>query len=86
MKHFVSQTWAVILLLLGWSLWVRHSGLNGIVIVTPLAVARELMHNPSQYVQPALHTIAVALFGIVAGLLFGLLLAIITWTRESSPD
>ena len=60
-------------------LWVRHSGLNGIVIVTPLAVPRELMHNPSLYVQPALHTIAVALFGMVAGLMFGLLLAIFTW-------
>ena len=65
MKRLISETWAVVLLLATWSLWVRHSGLNGIVIVTPLAVARELLHNPSQYVQPALHTIAVALFGIV---------------------
>ncbi len=78
MKRFVSQTWAVILLLVGWAFWVQHSGLNGIVIVTPLAVARELIHNPSQYVQPALHTLAVALFGMFAGLLCGLLLAIFT--------
>ena len=74
MKRFLSQTWAVILLLVGWSFWVQHSGLNGIVIVTPLAVVRELIHNPSQYVEPALHTLAVALFGIFAGLLCGLLL------------
>jgi ABC-type nitrate/sulfonate/bicarbonate transport system permease component len=78
MKRFVSQTWAVILLLVAWSLWVRYSGLNRIVIVTPLAVARELIHNPSQYVQPALHTLSVALFGMFAGLLCGLLLAILT--------
>jgi ABC-type nitrate/sulfonate/bicarbonate transport system permease component len=82
MKRLVSQTWAVILLLAAWSFWVRHSGLNGIVIVTPLAVARELIHNPSQYVQPALHTLAVALFGIFAGLLCGLLLAIFTWLSK----
>ena len=82
MKRLISETWAVALLLVAWGLWVRESGLNGIVIVTPLAVARELLHNPSQYVQPALHTIAVALFGIVAGLLCGLLLAIISWTSR----
>jgi ABC-type nitrate/sulfonate/bicarbonate transport system permease component len=82
MKRLVSQTWAVILLLAGWSFWVRHSGLNGIVIVTPLAVARALIHNPSQYVQPALHTLAVALFGMFAGMLCGLLLAILTWTSK----
>jgi len=82
MKRFISQTWAVLLLLAGWGFWVRHSGLNGIVIVTPLAVARELIHDPSQYVRPALHTLAVALFGIFAGLLCGLLLAILTWMSK----
>jgi ABC-type nitrate/sulfonate/bicarbonate transport system permease component len=82
MKRFVAQTWAVMLLLVAWSLWVRHSGLNGIVIVTPLAVARELLHNPSLYVQPALHTIEVASFGMGGGLIFGLLLAIITWMSQ----
>lgn len=79
MKRIIAQTWAVILLVVGWSVWVRHSGLNGIVIVTPLAVVRELMHHPSDYVLPALHTIAVSLFGMVAGLLCGLLLAIAIW-------
>jgi ABC-type nitrate/sulfonate/bicarbonate transport system permease component len=82
MKRFLAQTWAVLLLLAAWTLWVRHSGLNGIVIVTPLAVVRELIHNPSQYIQPALHTTAVALFGIFAGLLCGLLLAIATWVSR----
>lgn len=79
MKRVLAQSWGVILLLAAWSLWVRYSGLNGIVIVTPLAVARELVHNPSQYVQPALHTTEVALFGMVAGLFCGLLLAIAAW-------
>jgi ABC-type nitrate/sulfonate/bicarbonate transport system permease component len=82
MKRFISQTWAVIALLVGWSFWVQHSGLNGIVIVTPLAVAHELIHNPAQYAQPALHTLAVALFGMFAGLVCGLLLAIFTWTSK----
>jgi ABC-type nitrate/sulfonate/bicarbonate transport system permease component len=79
LKRILAQTWAVVLLLAGWSLWVRHSGLNGIVIVTPLAVVRELGQNPFEYVHPALHTIAVALFGMIAGLLCGLLLAVVTW-------
>jgi ABC-type nitrate/sulfonate/bicarbonate transport system permease component len=79
MKRLISETWAIVLLLVAWSLWIGHSGLNGIVIVTPLAVVGELLHNPSLYLQPALHTIAVALFGIAAGLLCGLLLAIVTW-------
>ena len=64
------------------NIWVRYSGLNEIVIVTPQAVMRELIHNPSQYVQPAGHTLAVALFGIFAGLLCGLLLAILTWLSK----
>lgn len=82
MRRFISQTWAVILLLVGWSFWVRHSGLNGIVIVTPLAVVRELIHNSTQYVQPALHTLAVAVFGMFAGLACGLLLAVLTWMSK----
>ena len=77
--QFWAQAWAVILLVGAWSLWVRHSGLNGIVIVTPLAVVRELIRNPSEYVQPTLHTLAVSLFGMVAGLVCGLLLAIGMW-------
>ena len=79
MARALVQTWAVILPLGAWYLWVRNSGLNRIVMVTPLAVARELIHNPAQYVQPALHTIAVALFGMGGGLICGLALAIITW-------
>lgn len=79
MRRILAQTWAVILLVAAWSFWVRHSGLNGIVIVTPLAVARELIQHSSDYVQPALHTIAVSLFGMIAGLLCGLLLAIMIW-------
>lgn len=79
MKRFISQSWAVILLVVAWGLWVRHSGLNGIVMVTPQAVMQELWQNPSYYMRPALHTIGVALFGMVAGLLGGLLLAIATW-------
>jgi ABC-type nitrate/sulfonate/bicarbonate transport system permease component len=78
-KQALAQTWAVVLLLLTWNLWVRRSGLNGIVIVTPLAVARELLQHGSDYLQPSLHTTGVAVFGIVAGLLFGLLLAVLTW-------
>ena len=78
----VAQSWAVILLLVAWYLWVRRSGLNGIVIVTPVAVVRELFDNPSQYVQPALHTIAVAVFGMAGGLICGLLLAIVTWVSR----
>jgi len=69
MARALVQTWAVILPLGAWYLWVRNSGLNRIVMVTPLAVARELIHNPAQYVQPALHTIAVALFGMGGGLI-----------------
>lgn len=82
MKRILSESWAVVLLVVAWALWVRHSGLNGIVVVSPLAVARELVRNPSEYFQPALHTLAVALFGIVAGLLCGLLLAIFTWASR----
>jgi ABC-type nitrate/sulfonate/bicarbonate transport system permease component len=82
MKNFFSQIWAVILLLVAWTLWVRHSGLNGIVIVTPLAVLRELVHNPSRYLQPAGHTLEVSIFGMAAGLVFGLLLAIATWSSR----
>ncbi|MGA3090356.1 MAG: ABC transporter permease subunit [Terriglobales bacterium] len=79
MRRFLAQAWAVILLLVAWYWWVRHSGLNAIVMVTPLAVARQLIHNPSEYLRPALHTIEVALFGMGGGLACGMLLAILAW-------
>jgi ABC-type nitrate/sulfonate/bicarbonate transport system permease component len=86
MRRILSQSWAVVLLLVVWAVWVRHSGLNGIVIVSPAAVARELLNNGSQYIRPALHTAAVAIFGIVAGLFCGLLLAIAAWSSRSKPS
>jgi ABC-type nitrate/sulfonate/bicarbonate transport system permease component len=81
-KRILSQSWAIVLLLVVWAIWVRSSGLNGIVIVSPVAVARELIHNPAQYLLPAVHTAAVAFFGIVAGLFCGLLLAIAAWSSR----
>lgn len=82
MNRILSQSWAIVLLLVVWAIWVQHSGLNGIVIVSPVAVARELIHNPGQYLQPAMHTAAVAIFGIAAGLLCGLLLATAAWSSR----
>ncbi len=79
MKSFLAQSWAILLILIGWQIWVMLTNYNSIVIVSPLAVLRDMLSTPLSYAAPALWTLAFALGGLASGLLTGLLLAIAVW-------
>jgi ABC-type nitrate/sulfonate/bicarbonate transport system permease component len=77
--RFLSKSWAVMLLLLFWQIWVISSDYNSIVVVSPLSVARDIVLNAQLYLKPALWTAGFALAGLAFGMLAGLLLAMACW-------
>ncbi len=75
----VEDYWGVLLLLAAWQAWVAVSRFNVIVMPTPLAVLRDLWLHPEVYIGNVGITLAVAVFGLVAGMLVGTALAIAAW-------
>ena len=78
--NFLKKSWAVLLLLLLWQLWVMTTNYNSIVVVSPLSVAKDLILHAPVYLIPALWTLGFALCGLALGMIAGLALAIICWT------
>lgn len=60
-------------------LWVVVSRFNPIVMPTPVAVLGDLVRHPDIYLRNVGITLAVAVFGLVAGMLVGTGLAIAAW-------
>jgi NitT/TauT family transport system permease protein len=77
--RLVEDYWAVLLLLLAWQLWVVLNRFNPIVMPTPLAVLGDLVAHPDVYLHNVGATLAVAAFGLVAGMLVGTALAVAAW-------
>jgi ABC-type nitrate/sulfonate/bicarbonate transport system permease component len=71
--------WGVLLVLVAWQLWVVIGRFNVIVMPTPLAVVDDLITHPGVYLSNVGITLAVALFGLVAGMAVGTGLAIAAW-------
>ncbi len=74
-RHF----WGVLALLLAWQLWVSLSGLNVIVMPSPMAVLRDLASDPLVYAAAAGQTLLLAALGLVLGMGFGTGLALLCW-------
>ncbi|HTY48082.1 MAG TPA: ABC transporter permease subunit [Steroidobacteraceae bacterium] len=83
MRRLVFDLWPVLLLLLLWQAWVKAAGYNSIVLVSPAAVAGDLLRFPGAYLLPALHTLVFALAGLGLGLLAGVLLAVAAWASAA---
>jgi ABC-type nitrate/sulfonate/bicarbonate transport system permease component len=81
-KRALSQSWGLLVIFFGWQIWVMLTNYNSIVIVSPLAVLRDMVMTPMSYAEPALWTLGFALGGLSVGLLAGLLLAIAVWRWE----
>jgi len=62
---FLRKSWAVLLLLALWQLWVSTTDLNSIVVVSPLSVAHDLLLHAPVYLIPALWTASFALAGLL---------------------
>ncbi|MGQ3302389.1 ABC transporter permease [Reyranella sp.] len=77
--RLVEDYWGILLLLLGWQLWVVLNRFNPIVMPTPVAVLGDLVAYPMVYVQSVGITLAVAVFGLIAGMAVGTGLAVAAW-------
>ncbi|HEY6980242.1 ABC transporter permease [Reyranella sp.] len=77
--RLVEDYWGVVLLLCAWQLWVVISRFNVIVMPTPTAVLRDLLSHPDVYLDNVGVTLAVAAFGLVAGMAVGTGLAVAAW-------
>jgi len=81
-RRLIFDLWPVALLLLLWQVWVSAAGYNTIVLVTPVAVFRDLVRFPGAYLLPAFHTLVFALAGLSVGMASGLVLAVAAWLSE----
>jgi ABC-type nitrate/sulfonate/bicarbonate transport system permease component len=79
LRSFVRNGWGIFLLVLAWEAWVVAMGFNSIVMPRPLGVLRDLLAAPEVYGQNAVYTIAAAFIGLILGMAFGTLLAVIAW-------
>jgi ABC-type nitrate/sulfonate/bicarbonate transport system permease component len=77
--RLVEDYWGVLLVLVAWQLWVVIGRFNVIVMPTPLAVVDDLLTHPGVYLANVGITLAVALFGLVAGMAVGTGLAVAAW-------
>ena len=77
--RLVEDYWGILLLLVAWQLWVVVNRFNPIVMPTPVAVLGDLVRHPDIYLRNVGITLAVAVFGLVAGMLVGTGLAIAAW-------
>lgn len=82
MRRLLLDLWPVCLLLILWQAWVSAAGYTSIVLVSPGAVARDLLQFPGAYLSPTLHTLAFALGGLGLGMGAGVLLAVAAWLSE----
>lgn len=75
----VEDYWGVLGLLVAWELWVVINHFNPIVMPTPVAVLGDLAAHPGVYLGNVGVTLAVAVFGLLAGMAVGTGLAIGAW-------
>jgi NitT/TauT family transport system permease protein len=76
---FLARFWGVLLLLFAWEAWVEVNRFNAIVMPRPENVFADIIGHPDIYWTNARTTLAVAAFGLVAGMLLGTVLAIAAW-------
>jgi len=79
----LANTWGVLAVLSLWQIWVVSAHKNPIVMVSPAAVALDILQNPAIYAGPTLFTLAFALAGLAAGIALGLLLAVLAWSSRA---
>lgn len=81
-KAFFSRYWGVTAILVVWQGWISVSGVNAIVLPSPVAVLADLFGNPAIYAGNAGKTFLVAVLGLVFGLVAGVLLALAAWASR----
>jgi len=77
--RLVEDYWAILLLLIAWQAWVVLNRYNPIVMPTPTSVVADLATHPAIYLENVGITLAIAVLGLVLGMLVGTSLAIAAW-------
>jgi ABC-type nitrate/sulfonate/bicarbonate transport system permease component len=77
--RLVEDYWAILLLLIAWQAWVVLNRFNPIVMPTPTSVVADLATHPAIYLENVGITLAIAVAGLVLGMLVGTSLAIAAW-------
>jgi NitT/TauT family transport system permease protein len=77
--RLVEDYWGILLLLIAWETWVIANSFNPIVMPTPTAVLHDLVTYPMVYLTNVGITLAIAVFGLVAGMAVGTGLAVAAW-------
>jgi NitT/TauT family transport system permease protein len=76
----LSRYWTVLALLLCWQLWAWGSGVNRIVVPTPIEVVADVGRNTGAYLPDLAMTLLMSLGGLVLGMTVGVLLAVAVWS------
>ncbi|WP_073133149.1 ABC transporter permease [Muricoccus roseus] len=79
MTRFFRSSWGILAILLFWQLWVGLSGVNSIVLPSPMGMLRSLAADPALYLSSTAQTVALAALGLVLGVALGTGLAVLTW-------
>lgn len=77
--RIIEDYWGILLLLFAWQAWVVVNSFNPIVMPTPTAVLNDLVSYPMVYLSNVGITLAVAVFGLIAGMAVGTGLAVAAW-------
>jgi NitT/TauT family transport system permease protein len=77
--RFLERYWGILLLLIAWQLWVAINRFNPIVMPSPGAVVLDMVEHPGVYLRNAGITLAIAIAGMVGGMVLGTSLAIASW-------
>lgn len=80
--QLASQYWGILALLLAWQAWVTFGQLNEIVMPEPLAVLGDILGHGGLYLANGAQTLAIAVAGLALGMLFGTLIAVLSWTSR----
>jgi ABC-type nitrate/sulfonate/bicarbonate transport system permease component len=80
--RLISRLWGVIAVLLAWQAWVSLARLNAIVMPSPVAVALALVRDPLPFLGAGLHTLGLAVAGLIAGMACGTTLAVLCWSSR----
>ena len=77
--RFVDRWWAVLLILVGWQIFVMVKDYNRIVLPSPVSVFSDLLTNPGAYAGDTARTLLLSVLGVAIGMMLGFSIAIITW-------
>ncbi|TCO59586.1 ABC transporter permease [Actinocrispum wychmicini] len=82
LSRVLELTWPLIVLVVGWRVWVLANGYTELVAPLPERVLADLVQHPGAYLGALLTTMWTALAGLVLGTALGFVLAVLVWASR----